>query len=76
MLDKWAHYDTPPKLLDRLNYKSKGENNERIRNWVCSLACNTLGVKRHCWGFGMGIRISENLVNYSHEPAQTKQQVG
>jgi hypothetical protein len=24
----------------------------------------------------MGIRISENLVNYSHEPAQTKQQVG
>jgi len=24
---------THPKLLDILNYKSKGENNERIRGW-------------------------------------------
>jgi len=24
---------THPKLLDRFNYESKGENNIRIRNW-------------------------------------------
>ncbi len=33
MLDRWAHYDATPKFLDRLICKSKGENNERIRNW-------------------------------------------
>jgi hypothetical protein len=33
MLDRWAHYDATPKLLDILICKSKGENNERIRSW-------------------------------------------
>jgi hypothetical protein len=32
MLNRWAHYDALPKLLDIFNCKSKGENNERIRS--------------------------------------------
>jgi len=38
---------TRPKLLDGLNYKSKGEDNGRKRSWVHSLACNTSGVEGH-----------------------------
>jgi hypothetical protein len=29
-----------------------------------------------CWSFGIGIRKSDKQINYSHRPAQTKQQVG
>jgi hypothetical protein len=28
-----------------------------------------------CWSSGMGIRMSDKRVNYSHKLAQTKQQV-
>jgi hypothetical protein len=28
------------------------------------------------WSFKMGIRTSNEQVNYSHEPAQTKRQIG
>jgi hypothetical protein len=34
------------------------------------------GVKRACYSFGMKIRTNDKRVNYSHGPAQTKQQVG
>ncbi len=36
-----------PKLLDGLNYESKGEDNERKRSWVHSLAHSTSRVQRH-----------------------------
>jgi hypothetical protein len=42
---------------------------------VHSLACNTLGVRRASWSYGMVIRTSDKWVNYSHGPVQTKQQV-
>ncbi len=29
--------------------------------------------KKACWSFGMRIMTSDKQVNYSHEPAQTKQ---
>jgi hypothetical protein len=41
---------------------------------MCFLAHNTLGVKRACWN--SGIKMNDKQINYSHEPAQTKQQVG
>jgi hypothetical protein len=40
------------------------------------LVCNTSTVRRVCWRFGMGTRMSDKRVNFSYEPAQTKQQVG
>jgi hypothetical protein len=43
---------------------------------ICFLAHNTFGDKGVCWSFGMGTMTSDNQVNYSHELAQTKQQVG
>jgi hypothetical protein len=43
---------------------------------ICSLVCNTSGVKGACWNFGMGTRTNDKWVNYSHGLAQTKQEVG
>ncbi len=34
------------------------------------------GGKGACWSSGMGIKMSDKRVNYSHRPAQTKQEVG
>jgi hypothetical protein len=34
------------------------------------------GGKKARWNFGMETRMSDKRVNYSHEPTQTKQQVG
>jgi hypothetical protein len=64
-----------PKLLDGFNFKSKGDNNERKMN------CNTLPGWQHFGVKGMlrfqdGTKTSNMWVNYSHEYAQTKQQVG
>jgi len=65
-----------PKLLDRPNYDSKGENNKRIRSW------GTLPNSQHfrgrgvCWSLGMGTRMNDKQINYSHRPVQIKQQVG
>ncbi len=42
---------------------------------VFSLTHSTLGGKRACWSSRMGIRMNDKQVNYSHECAQTKQQV-
>jgi hypothetical protein len=41
-----------------------------------SLARSTSKVRRACWHSGMEIRMSDKQVDYSHGPAQTKQQVG
>jgi hypothetical protein len=64
LYEKWC----TPKLLNRLNCESKGENNGRKRSWVRSLAYNTLTVKKACWNSEMGIRTSEKWVNYPHGP--------
>jgi len=44
--------------------------------WACSLAHNTFGLEGHVgaprWGLG---RLTSKF-NYSHEPGQTKQEVG
>ncbi len=42
---------------------------------ACSLARNTLGVKGRVGAPGWGLGRVTNI-NYSHGPAQTKQQVG
>jgi hypothetical protein len=34
------------------------------------------GGRRACWSSEMGTRTGDKWVNYSHEPTQTKQQVG
>jgi len=43
---------------------------------VHSIVHSTSGVKGVCWNFGMGIRMNDKRVNYSHKFAQTKRQVG
>ncbi len=65
-----------PKLLDRLNYESKGENKGRIRNWGTLLNSQHFRGRGARWSFGMGIRTIDKWVNYSCGHAQTKQQVG
>jgi hypothetical protein len=42
---------------------------------VRSLARSTSGVRGMCWSSGMGTKMSDKQVNYSHGHAQTKQQV-
>jgi hypothetical protein len=32
------------------------------------------GGKEACWSSGMGIKMNDKWVNYSHGPTQTKQQ--
>jgi hypothetical protein len=54
----------------------KGENNEEEGVRVCSLACCTSRVKGVYWSFEMGTRTNDKHFNYSHELAQTKQQIG
>jgi hypothetical protein len=40
------------------------------------LGSQDFGGRRACWSSRIGIRKSDKQVNYSHGPAQTKQQVG
>ncbi len=49
---------------------------EGERVGACSLVSSILGVKGACWSSKMGTRKIGKQVNYSHEPTQTKQQVG
>ncbi len=70
-----VHFLRTPKLLDRFNYKSKGENNRRIKSWGTLLGSQHFRGKRACWSSGMGKKSSDKRINYSHGPAQTKQQV-
>jgi hypothetical protein len=66
---------THPKFLNRLNYKSKDEDNERRRNWGALPGSQHFGGRRVCYNSKMGIRKIDKQVNYSHRHAQTKQQV-
>jgi len=69
-----ANWHTP-KLIDRLNYESKGENNGRIKSWNTFPSSQHFGGRGPCWSSRMQIRMSDKWVNYSHGHAQTKQQV-
>jgi hypothetical protein len=55
---------------------TKSENNRRIRSWGMLPGSQHFGGRMACWNFGMGTKKSDKQVNYSHWPAQTKQQVG
>jgi hypothetical protein len=69
-------FDTPPKSLMESTVNLKGENNGRIKSWGVLPNSQHYGGRRACWSFGVGIKESDKQVNYSHEPTQTKQQVG
>jgi hypothetical protein len=56
--------------------KSKGENNGRRRSWGTLLGSQHFEGRGACRGSEMGTRKIDKQLNYSHELAQTKQQVG
>ncbi len=70
--EKWC----TPKLLDGLNWKSKGEDSGRKRNWGTFPSSQHFEGRGVFWNSKMGTRKIDKQVNYSHKPAQTKQQVG
>jgi hypothetical protein len=56
---------THPELLDGLNYESKGEDNERKRSWVCSLAHNTSRVEGRVGALGCGLgRLTSKSITH------------
>ncbi len=60
-----------PKFLDGFNYKSKGENNERKRNWGVLSNSQHFGGKGACWSFKMGLgRLTRNSIIHTnlHKP--------
>jgi hypothetical protein len=57
-----------------VNPKVKITKEEKVE--MRPLIHNTLRVRGVCWSPEMGIRMSDKHVTYSHELAQTKQQVG
>jgi hypothetical protein len=67
---------THPHTPWKLKCKSKSENNERTRNWGLLINLQHFKGRGVCWSFEMGIRVNDKRVDYSHEPAQTKQQFG
>ncbi len=44
-----------PKLLDGLNYKSKGENNGRRKSWGALFNLQHFRGRGACWNFEMGL---------------------
>ncbi len=65
---------TYPKLFDALNYESKDEGSGR-RSWGMLPSSQHFEGRRVCWSSMIGTRMNDKQVNYSHELAQTKQQV-
>jgi hypothetical protein len=60
-----------PRLLDGLNYISKGEIIKRRRSWGCSLNRNTLGIEGRVGTlrWGLGRMISKSIIHSDlHEP--------
>ncbi len=72
----FTYYDAPPNSLMDSTANPKVKTTEGKRIGAHSLARSTLGVERACRSFGMGTRLSDKQVNYSHEPPQIKQQGG
>ncbi len=60
----------------RFKCESEGENIGRRKIRIHFLARNISEVKGACLNSKMGTRTSDKRVDYSHELAQTKQQVG
>jgi hypothetical protein len=54
----------------------KMKTTKRKKNWGALLDSQHFGGRGACWSFRMGIREIHKQVNYSHEHAKTKQQVG
>jgi hypothetical protein len=62
---------THPKLFDRLNYKSKGEDNEKKRSWNVLPNFQHFEGRRACWSSGMGLgRLTSNSITHTdlHKP--------
>ncbi len=60
-------YDVPtwrtPKFLDRFNYESKGENNERKKSWGALSSSHHFGGRGACWSSEMGLqRLKKNSI--------------
>jgi hypothetical protein len=56
---KGENADAPPKLLYKLNYESKCENNERIRSWGTLPGSHHFGGRGACWSSEMGTKKSD-----------------
>jgi len=62
-------------LMDStMSPKVKTTEGEKVE--ACYLVSNIPRIRGVCWSSKMGTRKIGKQVNYSHEPAQTKQQVG
>ncbi len=57
-----------PKLVDKINYESKGQNIGKIRNQSTLLGLQHFGGRRAWWSFEMGTKMNDKWVNYSHKP--------
>ncbi len=67
---KYASWRTP-KLLDGLNYESKGEDNRKRRSWGVFPGSQHFGGRGACWSFGMGLGglISNSIIHTDlHKP--------
>jgi hypothetical protein len=58
---------THPKLLDKLNFKSKGANNEGTRSWGTLPGSQHFGGRGACWNFEIGLRrvTSESIFTWT-----------
>jgi len=68
--------DAPPNSLMDSTMSPKCENNRRIKNWGVLPNLQHFGGRGACWSSKMGTKKNGKQVNYSHELAQIKQQVG
>jgi hypothetical protein len=60
---------THPKLLNRFNCESKGENNKRIKNQGTLFDSQHFEDRKMCYNSKMKTKTSDKWVNYSHGPA-------
>jgi hypothetical protein len=67
MIENWCTL----KLLDGLNYESKGEDKGGRRSWVVLPNLQHFGGKKVCWSSGMGLgRLTNNSLIHTdlHKP--------
>jgi hypothetical protein len=53
---------THPKLLEKFNCESKGENNGRIRSWGMLPVSQHFGGRGACWSSKMGTRMNDKSI--------------
>jgi hypothetical protein len=70
-----VYFDLPPSSLidSTMSPKWKQWKDKELGMFPGSQHFKDRGV---CWSSKMGTRTNDKRINYSHEPAQTKQQVG